>query len=53
VLILFNHDRLSVARFALEAGANGVVLKSSIADDLFPAIDAAVEDRSFVSPGIA
>lgn len=52
LLILSNHDQASVARFAFEAGADGVVLKRSIADDLFAAIDTILADRKFLSPGI-
>jgi DNA-binding NarL/FixJ family response regulator len=40
-----------VAQSALEAGANGFVLKRSIATDLFPAVDAVLEGQSYVSPG--
>lgn len=52
LLILTNHDQASVAQFAIEAGADGVVLKRSIADDLYAAIDAMLADRGFVSPEI-
>jgi DNA-binding NarL/FixJ family response regulator len=52
LLLLSVHDQASIAQWALEAGADGVVLKRSIAADLHPAIDAVLGDRSFVSPGI-
>jgi DNA-binding NarL/FixJ family response regulator len=51
-LLLSVHDQASVARFGLEARANGVVLKRAIATDLLEAIDAVQNDRSYVSPGM-
>jgi len=53
MLLLSVHDQVSVARFGLEAGADGVVLKRTIATDLPAAIDAVLANRRFVSPGIA
>jgi hypothetical protein len=41
-----------VARFGLEARADGVVLKREIATDLLPAVDAVLANRRFVSPGM-
>jgi len=52
-LLLSVQDQASVARFSLEAQADGVVLKRAIATDLLPAIDAVLANRRFVSPGIA
>jgi DNA-binding NarL/FixJ family response regulator len=52
IVLLSVHDQPSVARFALEEGADGVVLKRAIATDLLPAVDAALANRQFVSPGI-
>jgi len=52
LLLLSVHEQSSVARWALEAGADGVVLTRSVAADLHPAIDAVMEERSFVSPEI-
>ena len=52
LLLLSTHDQASAARFALESGADGVVLERSIATDLHPAIDAALANQRFVSPGI-
>jgi len=42
VLVLSVHDEPSVRRAALEAGADGFVLKRAIATELLPAIDAAL-----------
>ena len=47
------HDQPSVCRKAMEAGADGFVLKRSIATDLLPAIDAVQAGQSHVSPDIA
>jgi DNA-binding NarL/FixJ family response regulator len=52
-LLLSVHDQASVARFGLEARADGVVLKRTIATDLLPAIDAVLANRRYVSPDIA
>ena len=51
-LLLSVQDQESVARFGLEARADGVVLKRAIATDLLPAVDAVLANRRFVSPGI-
>ena len=50
-LLLSVHDQASVARFGLEAKADGVVLKNAIATDLLAAIDAVLANRRYVSPG--
>jgi len=42
ILVLSVHDEPSVRRAALEAGADGFVLKRSIATDLLTAVDAAL-----------
>ena len=52
VVLVCAHGRASVSRFALEAGADAVVLKHSIATDLMVAIDAVMADRRFVSAGM-
>ena len=52
LLLLSTHDQVSVARFALESGADGVALQRSIVTDLHPTIHAALANRRFVSPGI-
>jgi DNA-binding NarL/FixJ family response regulator len=52
-LLLSVHDEANVARFGLEARADGVVLKRAIATDLLVAIDAVLANRCFVSPGIS
>ena len=51
-LLLSVYDQSSVARFGLEAQADGVVLKRAIATDLLEAVDAVLADRSYVSPGM-
>jgi DNA-binding NarL/FixJ family response regulator len=52
-LLLSVQDQASVARFGLDARADGVVLKRAIATDLLPAIDAVLANRRFVSSGIS
>lgn len=53
VLMLTVHDEPSVADAALTAGANGVVLKRSLATDLLPAIEALLAGKRYLSPGIS
>jgi DNA-binding NarL/FixJ family response regulator len=53
ILLLSVHDEATVAKSALSAGADGVVLKRSLATDLMPAVDALLAGGHFVSPGIA
>lgn len=50
VLILTVYDEASVARLALLAGANGVVLKRCIGADFMHAIDAVLKGEQFISP---
>ena len=43
-------DEPSVSHSALEAGANGFVLKRTIATDMLPAVDAVLAGQPYVSP---
>ena len=51
IVVLTVHDEPSVARAALRAGAQGVVLKRAISTDLLAAIDEVLAGREYVSPG--
>jgi DNA-binding NarL/FixJ family response regulator len=53
VLLLSVHDEPTVAESAISAGADGVVLKRSIATDLLPAVEAVLAKQRYLSPGIA
>lgn len=53
ILILSVHDEATVAKSALAAGADAVVLKRSLATDLMPALDALRAGRRYLSPEIA
>ncbi len=53
VLILTVHDEATVAKAALAAGAEGVVLKSRLATDLLPAVDALRGGRRYMSPELS
>ncbi len=44
------YDELSVVRAALGAGANGFVLKRTLATDMLDAIEAVLDDKSYISP---
>ena len=50
VLMLTVHDEATVARAALAAGADAVVLKSKLATDLLPAVDALRAGKRYLSP---
>ena len=52
VIVLSMYDELSVARAALGAGASGFVLKRMIATDMIDAIEAVLDDKSYVSPAV-
>jgi DNA-binding NarL/FixJ family response regulator len=53
VLLLSVHDEASVLRTAIAAGADGVVLKRSIATDLLAAVDEVLAGRQFASASVA
>ena len=46
LIILSSHPEMSVRAAAIEAGANGYVLKRSIATDLLPTIDAVLAESA-------
>jgi DNA-binding NarL/FixJ family response regulator len=50
LIVVSVHDEPSASRSALEAGANGFVLKRAIATDLLPAVDAVLAGQRYVSP---
>jgi len=50
VLLLSVHDEPSVLRSAIATGADGIVLKRSIATDLLPAVDSILAGRRFIQP---
>ena len=51
VLVLSVHDEPAIVAAALAAGADGLVLKRAIANDLLPAVDALLASRRYISPG--
>jgi DNA-binding NarL/FixJ family response regulator len=53
VLMLTVHDEVTVARAAMAAGAEAVVLKSKLATDLLPAVDALRAGNQYLSPELA
>jgi DNA-binding NarL/FixJ family response regulator len=53
VVFLTMHKDVAYARRALEAGASGYVLKHSAQAELFLAVRAALEGKTFISPTIA
>lgn len=52
VIVLSMYDELSVMRAAMKAGANGFVLKRTIATDMVDAIETVLDDKSYISPCI-
>ena len=53
LLLLSVHDEPAVTSAVVAAGADGVVLKRSIATDLLPAVDAILAGQRYVSPAVA
>jgi DNA-binding NarL/FixJ family response regulator len=49
VVLLSVHDEPSVGRSAMAAGADGYVLKRTVATELLPAIDAVLAGQRYVS----
>jgi len=52
LLLLSVHDEPTVASTVFAAGADGLVLKRSIATDLLPAVDTVLAGRRFLSPTV-
>ena len=52
IIILSVYDDSAVMNEALDAGALGFVLLRTVAWDLIPAIKAALQNRSYVSPAV-
>ena len=50
LIILSVHDESSAINECLEAGAKGFVLKRTAVNDLVPAIEAVLQNDSYVSP---
>jgi DNA-binding NarL/FixJ family response regulator len=50
LIVLGVYNEPAVSRAIMEAGANGFILKSLIATDLLPAIDAVRAGKAYVSP---
>ena len=50
LIILSVHDESSAINECMEAGAQGFVLKRTVVNDLVPAIEAVLQDDSYVSP---
>jgi len=53
ILFLSENRSLDVAEEALRTGAGGYVVKSEAANELLPAIKAVLQDKKFVSAGLA
>jgi DNA-binding NarL/FixJ family response regulator len=53
VLVLSVHDEPTVVRLILDAGVSGFVLKRTVATDLLPAVEAALQGGSYVSPALS
>jgi DNA-binding NarL/FixJ family response regulator len=51
LIVLSVHDEPSVLRAAMEAGADGFVVKRNIATDLLLAVDAVLAGKRYGSPG--
>lgn len=52
LIVLSLHDDPVVARAVIDAGADALVLKRTIATDLLAAVDAVADGRTYVSPAV-
>jgi DNA-binding NarL/FixJ family response regulator len=52
-IILSVHDENTVVKQCLDAGAAGFVLKQSAINELIPAIEEVLQDRTYVSPAVS
>ena len=50
VVLITMYDEPSIARIALDSGALGFVMKHSAATDLVPAVRAAIDGKTYLSP---
>ena len=50
LIILSVHDESTAINECMEAGAQGFVLKRTAVNDLIPAIEAVLQDDSYISP---
>jgi len=53
ILFVSENRSSDVAEEALRAGGGGYVVKSDVASDLLPAVDAVLSDRQFISASLA
>ena len=53
VIVLSVHDEPSVCRAAMEAGADGFVLKRALATELLPAVDVVLAGRRYGFPTVS
>jgi len=51
LIVMSVHDEPSVCRSAMAAGADGYVLKRTVATELLTAVDAVLAGGSYISPG--
>ncbi len=51
LIVLSVHDEPTVCRAAMEAGADGFVLKRALATELLPAVDAVLAGQRYGFPG--
>ena len=52
IIVLSFYDDTDIVRAVLDAGAVGFVLKHAAGEDLFPAVQAALSGRVYVTPSI-
>jgi DNA-binding NarL/FixJ family response regulator len=52
ILVLTQHTSRGMWEQAVKAGARGYVVKSAVASDLIPAVEAVIQHQSFVSSNI-
>ena len=53
VIILSMHSKPNIVEKALRNGAKGYLLKSAISEELILAVQAAIQDHTYLSPGVS
>jgi DNA-binding NarL/FixJ family response regulator len=53
ILVMSSHDDGFIAKDLIQSGANGFILKRTLATELYPAINSIFKRKTYVSPSIS
>lgn len=53
ILVMSSHDDGFIAKDMIQSGANGFILKRSLANELYPAINSILKSKTYISPSIS